>query len=118
MKCGDRNGGLLGSKLREGWCTDPFARHEARWLSNGTPTRLVRDGGVTAYDEPPNEPFVQPACLIEQAPSASPADLLRADDAERSDQTFDHDSVYMGQMDAVWSDGAPYVTRIIKGGNS
>ena len=35
----------------EGWCTDPFGRHEARWLSFGKPTKLVRDGGVETYDE-------------------------------------------------------------------
>jgi hypothetical protein len=28
----------------EGWYTDPFGRHEARWLSDGSPTKLVRDG--------------------------------------------------------------------------
>ena len=30
----------------EGWYTDPYGRHEARWMSAGTPTRLVRDGEV------------------------------------------------------------------------
>ena len=39
----------------EGWFTDPFGRHEARWLSFGTPTKLVRDGDVESYDEPPDE---------------------------------------------------------------
>ena len=28
----------------EGWFSDPYARHEARWMSQGTPTHLVRDG--------------------------------------------------------------------------
>jgi hypothetical protein len=37
----------------EGWCPDPFGRHEARWLSGGEPTDLVRDGGVESHDEPP-----------------------------------------------------------------
>ena len=27
----------------EGWFTDPFGRHEARWLSFGKPTKLVRE---------------------------------------------------------------------------
>jgi hypothetical protein len=39
----------------EGWCSDPFGRHEARWMSDGTPTKLVRDGGVESTDEPPDE---------------------------------------------------------------
>lgn len=39
----------------EGWCADPFGRHEARWISNGSPTNLVRDRGVESRDEPPTE---------------------------------------------------------------
>ena len=34
----------------EGWYTDPYGRHEARWMSQGTPTRLVRDGSAEASD--------------------------------------------------------------------
>jgi hypothetical protein len=71
--------------VEEGWYTDPFGRHEARWLSRGTPTKLVRDGTVEAYDEPPDEqPSVTPE-RIEADPDASPgaSDLLRADDVER-----------------------------------
>jgi hypothetical protein len=41
---------------QEGWFTDPYGRHEARWLSKGAPTKLVRDGDVEAYDEPPDGP--------------------------------------------------------------
>jgi len=41
---------------REGWYTAPYGRHEARWMSAGTPTRLVRDGEVESYDDPPDEP--------------------------------------------------------------
>jgi hypothetical protein len=39
----------------EGWFTDPYGRHEARWLSNGRATKLVRDGVVESYDEPPTD---------------------------------------------------------------
>ena len=48
----------------EGWCTDPFGRHEARWMSNGTPTKLVRDGGMESTDEPPDEEPTLEATLI------------------------------------------------------
>ena len=34
--------------LMEGWFTDPYGIHEARWLSAGEPTQLVRDQGVEA----------------------------------------------------------------------
>ena len=39
---------------QEGWCPDPFGRHEVRWISNGSPTNLVRDGGVESHDDPPD----------------------------------------------------------------
>lgn len=46
------------SEILEGWCTDPYVHHEARWLSDGKPTKLVRDGATTSYDEPPDAPFI------------------------------------------------------------
>jgi hypothetical protein len=39
-----------------GWQSDPFGLHEQRYFSQGQPTKLVRDGGVEAYDPPPNQP--------------------------------------------------------------
>jgi hypothetical protein len=67
----------------EGWYHDPYALHEDRWFSLGTPTKLVRDHGHEAYDEPPANPLAD----IELVP-AEPAeaedhgrDLRRADDA-------------------------------------
>ncbi|MGH9091478.1 MAG: hypothetical protein ACRDZR_08905 [Acidimicrobiales bacterium] len=105
----------MSSETLEGWCTDPYARHEARWLSDGKPTKLVRDGAAVTYDEPPDEPFVRVPELIEHDPVPGGGDLVRADDAERRGSTFDHDKAYMRQMDAVWSDGAPDFTRIMKG---
>jgi hypothetical protein len=97
----------MSKRALEGWGTDPYARHEARWLSDGEPTKLVRDGATTAYDEPPDEPFVREPELIEGDPVLGGGDLKRADDAERSSSPFDHGVAYMNQMDAVWSDGAP-----------
>jgi hypothetical protein len=64
----------------EGWCTDHFKRHEARWMSVGTPTHLVRDGGVESRDDPPDEPWLQqPEPII---PVGRPISTLRADDAQ------------------------------------
>jgi hypothetical protein len=37
----------------QGWSYDPFGLHEARYFSAGRPTKLVRDGNVESYDEPP-----------------------------------------------------------------
>jgi hypothetical protein len=70
----------------EGWFTDPYAVHEARWMSDGRPTKLVRDGEVESYDEPPPGPPTVVAERLEVDPSAvNGDDLLRADDAEQTD---------------------------------
>jgi len=69
----------------EGWFTDPYGRHEARWMSQGTATGLVRDGGVEAKGPAPNSPFTVVPVRIEGGsdPSAG-TDLLRTDAAEDS----------------------------------
>jgi hypothetical protein len=70
----------------EGWCTDPYDRHEARWLSDGRPTKLVRDGSLTSYDDPPDGPWVKAPELLEPDPTAAHgSDLMRADAAESGD---------------------------------
>jgi len=80
----------------EGWCTDPFRRHEHRWFSDGTPTYLVRDDGKTWKDEPPDVPYVEEPRLVEPPPSSN--DLRRSG----SDHGGGVDPV-----DAAWS----YFTR-------
>jgi hypothetical protein len=42
----------------EGWFTDPFGRHEARWMSGDTPTDLVRDGRAEGHDPVLDEFFL------------------------------------------------------------
>jgi hypothetical protein len=61
----------------EGWYTDPFARHDARWMSAGTRTKLVRDGDVESYEDP----SVTPSRIAEEKANDG-GDLLRADGAE------------------------------------
>jgi len=69
----------------EGWFTDPFGRHEARWMSAGTPTSLVRDAGTESRDEPPDEPWTHDPRPI--APPGTSDSTLRADDAQ--DEIYD-----------------------------
>jgi len=72
----------------EGWYTDPYERHEARWMSQGNPTPLVRDGKIESRDPAPDGPgTVTPTRL--GVDGGDPSDLRRADDAERgsSDKT-------------------------------
>jgi len=68
----------------EGWYVDPFGQHEARWISDGSPTALVRDGRVESHDPPPDAQY--PGTLQELPDDSRPdgADLRRADEAESS----------------------------------
>lgn len=69
-------------EMLEGWYTDPYARHEARWMSKGAPTALVRDGNVEGHDPAPEEPFtVTPVRWVGGSGAPGGADLRRADDA-------------------------------------
>ena len=69
----------------EGWYTDPYGRHEARWMSAGTPTRLVRDGEVESNDDPPDEPPSGAPVRIETEVGADAHDLRRADENQQLD---------------------------------
>jgi len=42
----------------EGWYTDPYGLHGRRWFSDGSPTNLVSDDGITSNDPPPDTPYV------------------------------------------------------------
>lgn len=66
----------------EGWYTDPYQRHEARWMSQGTPTSLVRDGGIEGSDPVTDEPFKVTPVRIEAEGPGDGSDRRRADDAQ------------------------------------
>jgi hypothetical protein len=67
----------------EGWCTDPYGTHDARWMSAGMPTSLVRDGELESHEDPPDTPPSHVAVRIEAPPgSVTWKDTLRADAAE------------------------------------
>ena len=73
----------------EGWYVDPYRIHEARWISAGTPTALVRDGDVEAQDPPPSTTY---AGRLEELAETVPEDgddLLRADSEDS--KSFDPD---------------------------
>jgi hypothetical protein len=56
----------------DGWFQDPFAVHEARYISHGRATKLVRDGTSESYDPPPTESIT--AHVLEAAPSHATPD--------------------------------------------
>ena len=64
----------------EGWYTDPFGLHEARWMSDGKPTGLVRDGVVEATEAVPDgPPTATPQRLVaEGADGLATSDVLQA----------------------------------------
>lgn len=66
----------------EGWYIDPFGRHESRWISDGTPTGLVRDGGIESQDPPPATPVPGALQRVNEPSSVDGDDLKRADQAQ------------------------------------
>lgn len=74
---------MSGNPEQEGWYTDPYGRHEARWMSGGVPTKLCRDGATESYDAPADSPPSQAWVPITPPPgTVTAADTLRADAAE------------------------------------
>jgi hypothetical protein len=76
-----------------GWFRDPYQIHQDRYISQGQPTKLVRDCGIESCDPPPDEP--PPAGALVPAddrgyPAAEAA--CEADDwvARRSRAVFDY----------------------------
>jgi hypothetical protein len=71
----------------EGWYRDPYGRHESRWISDGTPTALVRDAEIESQDPPPDEPVTVGRERVAETAPVDGTDLKRADDAQS--QQFD-----------------------------
>ena len=58
----------------QGWQADPFGLHESRYFSAGRPTKLVRDNGLEAYDEPPAPDFAAAAAASAQGAGVADGD--------------------------------------------
>ena len=50
----------MADRQLQGWCADPFRLHEERYFSSGRPTKLVRDGKVESYEDPPSDTYEVP----------------------------------------------------------
>jgi len=72
----------------EGWFVDPFGNHEARWISDGTPTALVRDGRVESQNPPPQNDYSGPFEHLVPESRSDSHDMQRADDAERAQPDY------------------------------
>ncbi len=76
-------------------------------MSGGTPTKLVRDGDVESYDDPPAEPPVGVPRRLEADPSGrNGSDMRRADDAEAGDP-YDAQKAIRASMDLADRQGGP-----------
>jgi hypothetical protein len=72
-------------QVMEGWHTDPFGLHEARWMSAGRPTKLVADEGKESYDEAPSgDPLFKAVPYPPVSTAQDGVDLLRIDAQEAS----------------------------------
>jgi hypothetical protein len=74
-------------------------------MSDGSPTKLVRDGDDESYEDPPDEePTVTPTRIAEGRASNG-SDLLRSDDPESGSL---HDRMQeAGQFGATWGAHIP-----------
>jgi hypothetical protein len=74
----------VGSVREQGGFHDPYGIHEDRWISDGTPTNLVRDGDAESYDPPPADRLpAEPLVRSDHGGVAGPDDLLRSDGSGR-----------------------------------
>lgn len=84
----------------EGWYTDPYRLHEARWLSDGMPTKLVRDADDESYDDPPDTPPTQSPLRLE-----APVEPLDGADMKRAGQ-YDRRGLFVTDAFFMLSDRA------------
>jgi hypothetical protein len=78
----------MAQTMTEGWCTDPYGLHEARWMSAGTPTKLVRDGSAEQFEAiPASEPTQRAVPLLVATSASHGMDLRRSDQRVASQRT-------------------------------
>jgi hypothetical protein len=90
----------------EGWYTDPYGLHDARWFSDGRPTKLVRDGTEESYDDPPDEPPPERPKPIEGHGASHGDDLRRADEARPPG--FDPERARHAGESGAWEADVPW----------
>jgi hypothetical protein len=89
----------------EGWYSDPYDGHEARWISHRTPTSLVRDKTIEGKDPVARRSFsINPVSLE----GTSPKDANWCSLADVSDQEVGYDP-----KEAIWTAWDLYDRRFI-----
>jgi len=84
----------------EGWYTDPYGLHDARWMSQGRPTGLVRDGDIEATEEVPDGPPTSTPQRISALDSdgLSTSDVIR----EATGKTPSYQDAAEESIDSSW----------------
>ena len=74
----------------EGWYTDPYGLHDARWMSDGEPTGLVRDGGSEWTEPVPHGPLTSiPQRLgAEDGDGSTTADVVQANSTTNEQPSY------------------------------
>jgi hypothetical protein len=72
----------MADRQLQGWCADPFGLHQARYFSAGRATKLVRDGGVESFDEPPSEGYRAPEAVTAAAGHYAPPPAVASGPAD------------------------------------
>jgi hypothetical protein len=88
----------------EGWYRDPYGLHTDRWVSDGRPTKLVRDEGAESYDDPPPQDPPMPLVPVPPNPGDSD-DTKRADAAARGVQEYDAKAAWIAVLDKCLGQG-------------
>ena len=84
----------------EGRYANPFCRHEARWISAGTPTSLVGEAGTESHDERPDEPWSHgPEAIISVG---GPNSSRRAGDAQHEGSDSER-AIDAAQTATIWT---------------
>ena len=86
----------MGINPAEGWYQDPFGVHEHRWMSQGRPTKLVRDGGTESYDPPPDLPL--PGTLV---PAEADSGAAAGAGAAGQDSSYSSRRASRAALDAI-----------------
>src|ERR1700733_6433883 len=91
-----------------GWQPDPFGTHEKRFFSSGgLPTKLVSDGGVRSYDNPPSaaplspEPEYQPRTIEQPGPIRQPEPVWQPPPGYQQTPGYQAESVSGGANQAT-----------------
>jgi hypothetical protein len=91
----------MGTLSAEGWYRDPFAVHEDRWMSQGQPTKLCRDGGTESYDPPPDLPLPDALVPVTSDSEAAADNSALSRSGEAGQEPYSDQRAFRAALDAI-----------------